>query len=375
MKRSHQFWGVSWQNITGWITGNDTLPEMHRIFNVSCFIATLFCFLAGVQCLAASLDPILIANNFIYTLVLAVLYYLSRFKNKFGTSRFISIFALIFIYTPILWIYNGGSASGIPYFILMFSSFLTIQMVGKSEGNNKRALGVGIQILFSLIVTVLILLELFLPQIFYQYEDPGTRYFDIIISLLFALTSNYFILRAFVNLYYKQLDKIEEYSQKLEELVVRDSMTSIYNHGFVVKRLAEEIERAARYNMPLSVMMTDIDYFKKINDTYGHSFGDEVLIKLAQCIQSNCRNVDIVGRYGGEEFLILLPETNVNLAIALAKRLTETIRKIDYSNPIAVTISGGITGYQSGDTASMMIERADDLLYKAKNEGRNRVLS
>jgi diguanylate cyclase (GGDEF)-like protein len=361
------------QNMIDWIAGRDDQLEINRIYNTACFIATLFCLLAAIECISASLSPILIANNFFYSMVLALCFFLSRFKNQFGVSRFLGIFVLIFIYLPLLWIYNGGSASGIPYYILMFSSFLTILIVGKKDSKNHKTLSGIILLIFSAVVIALILLEYRMPGIFYQYEDESIRYFDIIISVLFALTSNFFILRAFMMLYFKQLDKVKEYSQQLEQLVIRDSMTNLYTHAFVLARLSEEIEKATRYDRPLSIIMLDLDHFKQVNDTYGHPFGDEVLVKFSQMIQSTIRSVDIAARYGGEEFLILLPETDPQAASSFARRLSTIVPKIQLSTDVCITVSGGLTQFLPGDTPDSMVARADTLLYEAKNEGRNRI--
>jgi diguanylate cyclase (GGDEF)-like protein len=361
------------QEMIGWMAGSDDLGEINRIYNIACFTAMVFSFLAGVESAFASLSPILIANDIFYSLILGILFYLSRFKQKFGVSRFLSVFVLLFIYTPILWIYNGGSTSGIPYYILMFSSFLTILIVGKKGTQKNTALTGIVLVIFSTMITALILLEYFLPGLFYKFEDQPTRYFDMIISMLFALVSNSFILRAFIELYYKQLDKVREYSEKLEMLVVRDSMTHLYNHAFIMTRLSDEIEKAARYQRPLAVLMLDIDYFKRINDTYGHSVGDEVLVKFSNAIQANCRSIDLAARYGGEEFLMILPETNAAAAVVIAERLRRILREIRFGDGASATVSGGITQYQTGDTTSAMMERADSLLYQAKNEGRDRI--
>jgi diguanylate cyclase (GGDEF)-like protein len=365
---------MSFQKLISWLAGNEDLTEINRIYNIACFIAMLFCLMAAVESALASLSILLIANNFFFSIILALAFYLSRFKQKFGASRLISVLVLLFIYTPLLWIYNGGSTSGIPYYILLFSSFLTILIVGKKDDcSNNLTLNGIVLIVFSIIITGLILLEFIHPEIFYQYKNQSVRYADTIISMLFALASNYFILRAFIELYYKQLDKVKEYSEKLEALVVRDSMTNLYNHAFIVNRLSEEIEKAARYQRPLSILMIDIDHFKRVNDTYGHTFGDEVLTQIAQSIQTKCRSVDIVARYGGEEFLVILPETCSTSAAIIANRLRQMIADIPFENGITVTISGGIAQYQTGDTASTMFTRADSLLYEAKNEGRNRI--
>jgi diguanylate cyclase (GGDEF)-like protein len=364
---------MNFQKLIGWLAGKDDLNEIIRIYNIASFIAMLFCILAAIESTFARLNPILIANNFCYSIILAVSFYLSRFKYKFDISRTISVFVLLFIYTPILWIYNGGSTSGIPYYIILFASFLTILSISHKNTHKNKTINFYILIIYTIIVTGLVLSELFFPQIFYKFDNQPARYFDMIISMLFALVGNYFILRAFIGLYYKQLDQIKEYSERLEKLVVTDSMTNLYNHAFIITRLSEEINKCARYHSPLSILMIDIDHFKHINDTCGHAFGDEVLIEIAHSIQSSCRNVDIVARYGGEEFLVVLPETNSTSAAILANRISQVIRNLKFNHEIIVTISGGITDYIDGDKTSTIIERSDLLLYQAKNEGRDRI--
>jgi diguanylate cyclase (GGDEF)-like protein len=355
------------------LTGNANLPKIDQIYNTACFIAMMFCLMAAIECIFAKLNPILIANNFFYSVILALSFYLSRIKQKIRVSRFLAITVLLFIYTPILWVYNGGSASGIPYYILLFFSFLTILTKGEDDSNKSKVISGIILITYSLIMTGLLFLEFLHPEIFYSYDNRIVRYSDIIISMLFALGGNYLILRAFINQYYQHLAEIKEYSRRLEELVVRDSMTKLYNHAFIVTRLTEEIEKAARYLRPLSVLMIDIDHFKDINDTYGHDFGDEVLIKIADAIQSCCRSVDIASRYGGEEFLIILPETNATSATVVGERLENIIQNLKFSHDIIITVSGGIVQYKNGNTPSQVFKRVDSLLYQAKNEGRNRI--
>lgn len=362
---------MTFQIITGWITGSENQTEIIKIYNIACFIATLFCLMAAIESTLAQLSPILIINNFAYSFILALSFYLSRFKQKFGISRNISVFVLLFIYTPILWVYNGGSASGIPYYFILFASFLTILSICDKDSKRNKKLHAMILATYMLVTTGLVILEFARPGIFYQFEDQNTRMFDTVISMLFALIGNFAILWAFINLYYKQLDQIKDYSERLEGLVIRDSMTNLYNHAYIFRRLTEEINKSARYHSPLSLLMIDIDHFKRINDSYGHAFGDEVLIKIAVALQTGCRNVDVVARYGGEEFLIVFPETGSASAAVTVRRLQENIRSLQYSQNVTVTISGGIAEYGSGDSASSMIERCDALLYRAKNDGRD----
>jgi diguanylate cyclase (GGDEF) domain len=160
-------------------------------------------------------------------------------------------------------------------------------------------------------------------------------------------------------------------------LAQTDSLTGLYNHKHFFELAKKEISRALRYQHPLTVLMVDIDYFKDINDTYGHSAGDQVLISIANLCRKIFRNIDILARYGGEEFAILLPETPVETALEVAERLRHTVENLSVSyhrRQFSVTISVGLTSLRDDcSSIARLIDRADTALYHSKSEGRNRI--
>ncbi len=172
-------------------------------------------------------------------------------------------------------------------------------------------------------------------------------------------------------------------NEEIRLLSVTDPLTKVFNRGYINSHLPVEISRACRYQRPLSLIMCDIDHFKKINDTYGHLAGDSVLMNFADILKINTRiNIDWLARYGGEEFLIILPETGVNGAEIVAERLRGAVA--DASIPIAdrsvtITASFGVAGCNATPygqlTADTLIGHADMCLYRAKNEGRNKVVT
>ena len=173
---------------------------------------------------------------------------------------------------------------------------------------------------------------------------------------------------------------VSTYNAKLYNLAITDGMTKLYLHRYFQTRFDEELERTRRYKRNLSILMTDIDHFKKFNDTYGHQIGDEVLKTVAGIIKSRTRKSDICARYGGEEFAVILPETNEEGAYKVAeyirKEIETTILKVD-NKELKITISIGVSSY-SGDSAlevskEELIRRADKALYKSKETGRNKV--
>ena len=159
----------------------------------------------------------------------------------------------------------------------------------------------------------------------------------------------------------------------MSKLAMIDSLTQVDNRRLLTQLLKEEVTRAERHNLPLSVLLFDLDRFKHINDSYGHNTGDEVLQEVARELRQAIRTSDPFGRWGGDEFLVLATNTDGDQAIELAERLRESLEKCSFSKAGKVTASFGITTYQSGDSPETLIRRADMGLYKAKSGGRNRV--
>jgi len=181
-----------------------------------------------------------------------------------------------------------------------------------------------------------------------------------------------------------ELEKsLKDANEEIRILSITDPLTGTYNRGYLTERLPQEIKRAKRYSRALSIIICDIDHFKKVNDTYGHLFGDEVLKDFARCIRHSIRHdVDWMARYGGEEFLIVLPETEVNGATAMAERLRgELSRRVTEAQDkqISITASFGVAGFSPNTPDEMispeaLIRKADKYLYQAKRYGRNRAM-
>ena len=170
------------------------------------------------------------------------------------------------------------------------------------------------------------------------------------------------------------IDKyIGEIIRELKFLADFDSLTGIYNRRKIEDILMFEIERSKRYGKPLSVLFIDIDNFKEINDTYGHRKGDQVLRRVASLIREELRSTDFVGRFGGEEFLVVLPETGPEEAVKVAERIRRVIERADFGG-VKVTVSVGVTGYAEGERCGEVLERVDRAMYRAKANGKNRVV-
>ncbi len=165
------------------------------------------------------------------------------------------------------------------------------------------------------------------------------------------------------------------YVQRVKQLAYLDGLTGIFNRRYFELRIMEEIERARRFGTGMSVVMADIDHFKQLNDDFGHLLGDEVLRQTSSLLQQQLRKIDVVCRYGGEEFAILLSQTNEQQAAAISEKLRRLIAEWQFPGvPRSVTISAGVAAFPShGKTRDEIIRAADAALYAAKQSGRNRV--
>lgn len=169
-----------------------------------------------------------------------------------------------------------------------------------------------------------------------------------------------------------------KFSSAFEKASVTDGLMQIYNHKYFKQRLEQEVDRARRYRQPLTLVMLDLDFFKKVNDTYGHAIGDLVLRETAKTAKAGTRKTDIVCRYGGEEVAIILPHTPLRGAQEFAERMRERIEDMVIKDPeedieLSITASIGVAPYEHGITMMELIKRTDAALYHSKRTGRNRV--
>ena len=168
------------------------------------------------------------------------------------------------------------------------------------------------------------------------------------------------------------------YHEEIYNMTITDGLTQLYNKRYLLEVLEKEMSRAKRYKRPLSVIMVDIDFFKRLNDRYGHIAGDAVLKELGQLLSKRIRKEEIVTRYGGEEFFILLPETVIDGAVTMAESIRSLVDKHMFpfeDQPLHITISAGVAEYKPGKHNNPLdvIKAADVKLYDAKTSGRNRI--
>lgn len=167
--------------------------------------------------------------------------------------------------------------------------------------------------------------------------------------------------------------KIEEKNKELEKLAITDKLTNLYNRRKIDELLENEIHRSERFGRAFGFAILDIDHFKNVNDTYGHQAGDEVLKEIANILKTNLRKTDFVGRFGGEEFVIICPESDIQVVIKLMENFRAIIENYNFGKIKNITASFGVTVLKESDDRDSILRRADKALYEAKNSGRNKV--
>ncbi|MGQ4276759.1 GGDEF domain-containing protein [Pseudidiomarina sp. E22-M8] len=196
-----------------------------------------------------------------------------------------------------------------------------------------------------------------------------------LLNILIATTALIIILRHIERTRAEAFHFLQKHSQRLEYMAVTDRLTGLFNRTKLDHALSGALGRAQREQRDFSIILLDIDHFKKVNDPYGHQIGDKILIELAQLLRGNVRNTDVAGRWGGEEFLLVLPEQTRQQAVLHAERIRNTIAAFEFHDGIHITASFGVASYRAKDDASSIIRRGDKALYEAKAQGRNCTVS
>lgn len=240
----------------------------------------------------------------------------------------------------------------------------TLEMYKKHQKHQNMGLLVGLLILLiSFIISLYISNRL--KKYFLEYQEKINRKNKQLNDLNESLEKKV----------EKRTLELEKSKQNLEVLATTDALTKIHNRYSIMKILHNEVVRAQRHKLPLCVMLYDIDFFKQVNDSFGHQVGDEVLQVMTQVVKTNIRDIDFIGRYGGEEFLVIFPNTSLEIAKKVSNRIREDVAKTDFDIAKKVTISQGLVELNESEMCDQIFKRLDVLLYKSKEGGRNRLSS
>lgn len=267
---------------------------------------------------------------------------------------------ITFIYIPFLYFQTAGYDGTALLFAQLGLFLLCIVFSGR-----KRIIIVVLNITDYLIC---IIISYRYPQTIIPHGSPEAMLIDLVMAVFLSFTG-----LSILTIYISKV--FTDNSNTLAELSIRDALTGIYNRRFMTDFLQRELDTAAQTGKEIHVMMIDIDHFKQVNDTYGHGFGDHVLLACVQAIQSVLRKCDVIARYGGEEFVVILLCQMPEKAVDIAERIRQAISSLRFRYDVTITVSIGIVKSQPGDTTEGILNRADQCMYKAKQSGRNRVIS
>ena len=348
---------------TGVVQSNE--PEFNQqifVANLFSFIGYSITFLMGVGAFIRQ-ERLLGAVLMIACLLFVCSHLILRSKRianpyKFSANLVTISLMLLMVYL----VFTGGFKGTGPLWI-----YIVPPVALFFGGMRKGTQNIG---LFVLVISVLM---------FYPNDEwLGTSYtFEFKSRLIYSFLTVSCLFAFYEYVRQNSFHRIQEMSQNFEWQAMRDPLTGLLNRRGMQENLQSEFARSRRYNNDLTLMMCDIDFFKTVNDHYGHDKGDEIIKSMADIFKSGLRKQDSLARWGGEEYLFLLPETNGNQAMQLAEKLRRKIEATQYNQndkTFSVTISIGLHQIISTNTINQAITKADTNLYKAKEQGRNRCI-
>lgn len=334
----------------------ENYSSRQRILNM--YLALLSVVFTGsfLENLALHRSKYAIFSLFSLTFIL-FLYYMSRFRNVFNKTANLLFIYLFFIFAPVVWHEKGLTKSVLPFFFIMSTAFSLYIFEGRRR-------------------LIFILLSLLLTAAFFVGE-MSKKSLDMPESINQALALATTLI-ALVMLGYYSIERFKQEKKRVEDLSRYDYLTGLFTRREGLDRLNYLIELSKRTNKTLSLIMMDIDNFKKVNDSFGHNCGDKVLKEVTTSIRRNIRQTDIPIRWGGEEFLIVLPETGLEEAYSIAERVRKDIGETKFEcnkkRGFKITVTCGVSIYDKNQDVHENIERVDKALYTGKREGKNRTV-
>ena len=353
------------------IIGNETAFTLeHRLFNAACFYAMCIALLAvGFNTIQQS-PKVLVMVPFWGGAVNAVLYYYSRFR---GMYRYL-IFPFYFlgsITLSALFFLSAGSFGNTVHFFMLF--FL---IINSTAGYFYKRI---ISLLITLNIGLLFWIQHAYPTSVIEYQSTADMMFDWLSVVFIVFPFTFLVISTLIHSYYQEKKKVEQANEQLKILALTDPMTKLFNRLAMLNAITVARERAIRSKEEVVLIIADIDLFKKVNDTYGHECGDKVIIRVAKILKEALRGQDLISRWGGEEFLMMLPNTSLVGGAEVARKIKELLARetINYEGQnLNVSLTFGVTTWDVPNEAiDKTIKRADEALYEGKENGRNCIIT
>lgn len=341
-------------------------PSNESLFNITLIGSVFASSVSILVVLFCDYSKVAAYTILVGAFLLLLTYLIASRNKKLRVSSFIVSTLVNFIFFPIVFLTSGAVNGGMPSYFILGLVFTILLITGRG-----MFIMLGAEIVFYGFVYYLAFKY---PNYIIDFNNTfdvyRASYAYMVISALLIGT----VIKLLLTEYQKEGIRVKSLLNQVHELSIKDPLTNIYNRRYMLEFLENQINQVKRDNSPLSIIMFDIDYFKKINDSYGHLAGDEVLQQICNIFLGRCRKEDIVSRYGGEEFLVILPSTDVKMAKNLAEDIRLMISENVKIEDEKVTISGGVVQYNSDFDIVEFIKRVDEKLYIAKTNGRNQIV-
>ncbi len=308
--------------------------------------------------------PVILTTAFFGVFCLIMLVITIKTSN-YITSAYITFWVLLLAIYPGLWLFNGGS-SGPTLTVYIFNTFLTSILFDKIRTK---------KLLMTQFVTLILLfiVEYTNPSIIEPYSNDRVRFIDLSFAATIMIFFSYAIVSRLMEEYRLRIDELHVVQQKLQHLTITDDLTGIYNRRYIIQEISKQLKDDQV--LPFTLIMFDIDDFKLINDRYGHSVGDDVIIGVSNFLNESVRPIDGVGRIGVDEFLILLMDTTEVKARKRAELIREQLSQLNWPiEGLKVTVSGGLYTKKPSDDLEALLEKVDLFLYQAKATGKNKII-
>ena len=346
------------------------LPLRERYFNFAALGGIIASIFASIASFISKVGPIGLSVCFVCVLFFATIFIAFHLTHKLNACILACLIGLNLVLFPALYFTVGGIYSGMPIYFVMGLVFTVLMLDTKP-----MAILITIE---SLWYAGVFYLSYKHPEISNDIFEMGNAvYLDQAMDFFVVGISTAFLVKVLALCFEYQQKRTNELLLQLEELSVKDPLSGAYNRRFLLKYIESGMEKHRETRAPLSIIMFDIDKFKKVNDDFGHLIGDEVIKGFSNIMLNSCRNYDVVARYGGEEFILVMPGASEETAYARAEQIRHEVETAKFADGITrpITVSGGVASFNLSITSiEEFIGIADEHLYYAKENGRNRVI-